>query len=146
MDDLAAFMDPTLRLPIGGRDYAIECSAWQGLHLHRLFSEPGRVLDDNAERAEILQMLGDTYQQMVDDGLSWPKIAVAGRTALFWFGISPDAGRRYWDSVGGAVPGNPIPPSPSQKAAGDKLKSIFQRPEPMDRMILAAARTTPRPA
>ncbi|NKU27237.1 hypothetical protein GS886_26340 [Rhodococcus hoagii] len=91
MDDLAAFMDPTLRLPIGGRDYTIECSAWQGLHLHRLFSEPGRILDDNAERAEILQMLGDTYQQMVDDGLSWPKIAVAGRTALFWFGISPEA-------------------------------------------------------
>ncbi|NKU14727.1 hypothetical protein GS928_16335 [Rhodococcus hoagii] len=146
MDDLAAFMDPTLRLPIGGRDYAIECSAWQGLHLHRLFGEPGLVLDDTAERAEILQMLGGTYQQMVDDGLSWPKIAVAGRTALFWFGISPDAGRRYWESVGGVAPGNPIPPSPSQATAGEKLKSIFQRPEHTDRMILAAARTTPRPA
>lgn len=141
MDDLAAFMDPTLRLPIGGREYVVECSAWDGLYLHRdVFGDPTLVLGDDAERELILRMLGDTYQRMVDDGIGWPRIAHAGRTALFWFGIGPEAGQRYWESAGGAAPGNPLPPSPSQTAAGEKLRSIFQRPEPTDRMILAAAR------
>ncbi|MGW2095779.1 DUF7426 family protein [Promicromonospora sukumoe] len=142
MEDLAAFMDPALRLPIGGREYGIHCSAWQGLHLRRLFADPTRILDDESERTEILHMLGDTYQQMVDDDISWPRIAHAGRTALFWFGISPEAGARYWESVGGAASGNPLPPSPKQTAMGAKLRSIFQPQERMDRMILAAARTT----
>ncbi|ORL06454.1 DUF7426 family protein [Prescottella equi] len=140
MDDLAAFMDPALRLPIGGREYAIECSAHQGLHLHRLFSDPGRVLNDTAERAEILQMLGGAHQQMVDDGIGWPRIAHAGRTALFWFGISPDAGRRYWESGGDAAPGNPLPPSPNRSAMGERLSQIFRTQPRADRLLLTTAR------
>lgn len=140
MLDLDAFMDPDLHLPVGGRDYAISCTAWQGLHLHRLIAT-GAKLDDEQERAEVLQMLGPTYQQMVDDGIGWPTIAHAGRTALLWFGHSEAAGQALWESAG--VPGNPIPPSPKQARMGEKLRSIFRRPAPTDRMILAAARTTP---
>lgn len=139
MDDLASFMDPDLRLPIRGREYAIHCSAWQGLHLHRLIVTGARLSDDQ-ERAEVLQMLGDTYQQMVDDGIGWPTIAHAGRVAILWFGHSEAAGQALWES--GGAPGNPIPPSPKQARMGDKLRSIFQRPARTDRMILAAARTT----
>ncbi len=139
MEDLATFMDPALRLPIGGRDYAISCSAWQGLHAVRLIATGAR-LDDTQERAEILHILGDTYQQMVDDGIGWPTIAHVGRTVLLWFGHSEAAGQAHWESAG--VPGNPIPPSPKQARMGEKLRSIFRRPAPTDRMILAAARTT----
>lgn len=140
MQDLADLMDPALHLPIAGTDYAIECTAWQGLHLQRIFSD-GLSLNDERERAEIVQMLGTTYQQMLDDGLSWPKIAVAGRTAIFWFGHSEKLGQAIWE--GGGLPGNPIPPSPRQTAMGEKLRKMFRRPEPTDRMILAAARMTP---
>lgn len=140
MEDLATFMDPALHLPIAGRDYAIHCTAWQGLRAHHLIASRAR-LDDAQERAEILAILGDTYQQMVDDGIGWPTIAHAGRTAMLWFGHSEAAGQAHWESAG--VPGNPIPPSPKQAGMGEKLRSIFQRPAPTDRMILAAARTTP---
>lgn len=143
MHDLDALMDPDLHLPIAGKDYRITCSAWQGLHLHRLISS-GAVLSDDEERAEILQMLGDTYQQMVDDDIRWPTIVHAGRTAILWFGHSEAAGAALWERLG--APGNPIPPSPKQARMGEKLRSIFRRPAPMDRMILAAARTTPPPA
>ena len=143
MEDLAAFMDPDLHLPIGGRDYTISCTAWQGLHLHRLLASGG-VLDDEQERIEILRMLGDTYQRMVDDGIGWPTIVHAARTAIVWFGHSEQAGAALWESAG--VPGNPIPPSPKRARMGERLRSIFQRPAPTDQTILAVARTTPTPA
>ncbi|MGX6513253.1 DUF7426 family protein [Rhodococcus sp. SJ-2] len=140
MEDLATFMDPDLHLPIQGRDYPIHCTAWQGLHLHQLIAT-GAQLNDEQERTEVLQMLGPTYQHMVDDGIGWPTIAHAARVAMLWFGHSEAAGQAMWESAG--VPGNPIPPSPKQERMGEKLRSIFQRPERTDRMILAAARTTP---
>lgn len=139
MDDLAAFMDPALTLPIGGHEFRVHCNAEQGIHLVKLMADLPR-LDDKAERVEILYALGGTYQQMVDAGISWPKIALAGRTAMIWFGIGAKFGQIFWAN-GGAMPGNPLPPPPSQRV-GDRVKSIFQRPEPTDRTILAAARTT----
>lgn len=142
MEDLATFMDPDLHLPISGRDYAISCSAWQGLHLHRLLTS-GVTLDDDEERTEVLHMLGDTYQQMEADGVAWPVIVHAARVAMLWFGHSETAGAAMWNQAG--VPGNPIPPSPKRARMGEKLRSIFQRPEPTARTILAVARTTPQP-
>lgn len=139
MDDLGTYLDPTLPIPIAGVNYPVTCSAYQGLHLHKLFAE-GINLTDAQERDEILHLLGDTYQRMVDDGLSWPKIAFAGRTAMLWFGHSPALATTFWER--GGVPGNPLPPSPNQKVMGDKLRAMFQRREPMDRMIRAAANTT----
>lgn len=143
MEDLATFMDPALHLPIAGKDYRIACSAWQGLRLHRLIAS-GAILSDDEERAEILLMLGDTYQQMVDDGIRWPTIVHAGRTAILWFGHSEAAGAALWERLG--TPGNPIPPSPKQARMGERIRTIFRRPARTDRMILAAARTTPPPA
>ena len=140
MDDLAALMDPALTLPISGHTYTVECTAHQGLHLRRLFATPDLILTDTQERVEILQMLGDTHQQMVDNGIGWPRIVIAGRTAMFWFGISPEVATRYWNTAGGLAPGNPIPPSPHQTAMGEKLRAIFQRPATVDRTILTATR------
>ena len=143
MQDLDALFDPDLHLPIAGKGYRITCSAWQGLRLHRLIAS-GAVLSDDEERAEILLALGDTYQQMVDDGIRWPTIVHAGRTAILWFGHSEAAGAALWERLG--APGNPIPPSPKQARMGERIRTIFRRPARTDRMILAAARTTPPPA
>lgn len=142
MRDLAELMDPELVLPIGGREFRVSCSARLGLHLVQLLDEKPRLSDDQ-ERAEIRLTLGGTYQQMVDAGVSWPKIAVAGRVAMAHFGLGPEAGRLVWESAGGVLSGNPLPPPPNQSRVGANLsRRIFQPREPMDRMILAAARTT----
>jgi hypothetical protein len=141
MRDLAELMNPELVLPIGGREFRVSCSAEQGLHITLLLSS-GAKLDDDQERAEIMFILGDTYQQLEEAGVSWPKIALAGRAAMFHFGISPEAGQFAWNSAGGALSGNPLPPPPNQWVGANLSRRIFQPRERMDRMILAAARTT----
>lgn len=142
MRDLAELMDPELVLPIGGREFRVSCSARQGLHLVQLLNEKPR-LSDEQEREEIVFALGDTYEQMTEAGVSWPKIAVAGRVVMAHYGLGPEAGRMVWESAGGVLAGNPLPPPPNQSRVGATLaRRIFQPREPMDRMILAAARTT----
>ena len=107
MRDLADLMDPALHLSISGRDYAVPCTAEQGLHLLHLFST-GLRLDDNSERAEIERMLGDAFLQMLADKVPWSKIVRAGRAAMFHFGLSEEAGQTIWED--GALSGNPLPP------------------------------------
>lgn len=141
MRDLAELMDPELVLPIGGREFRVSCSARQGLHIMMLLSSEVR-LDDEQERAEIIYVLGDTYHEMVDAGVSWPKIVLAGRVAMA-FVLRPERAQQVWESAGGVLAGNPLPPPPNQSRVGATLaRKIFQPREPMDRMILAAARTT----
>ncbi|MGM5065731.1 DUF7426 family protein [Rhodococcus qingshengii] len=141
MRDLAETWDPDLILPIGGYEFRVSCTARQGMHLVHLLDEKPR-LTDTQEREEILYILGDTYQQMVDVGISWPKIAVAGRVAMAFFGMGPEAGRIVWETAGGVLAGNPLPPSPKQTRVGANLsRKIFQRPGHTDRTILAAARS-----
>ena len=86
MRDLAELMDPELVLPIGGREFRVSCSARQGLHLVQLLNEKPR-LSDEQEREEIVFALGDTYAQMTEAGVSWPKIAVCGRVVMAHYGL-----------------------------------------------------------
>ena len=117
MRDLAELMDPELVLPIGGREFRVSCSARQGLHLVQLLNEKPR-LSDEQERDEIVFALGDTYEQMTEAGVSWPKIAVAGRVVMAHYGLSPEAGRMVWESAGGVLAGNPLPPPPEPIESG----------------------------
>lgn len=124
MDDLASLLDPDLVLPFDGHTFRVPCSARQGLRVTRLVAH-GMDLGDDAERTEILAMLGDTYQAMHGAGISWPRIAFAGRTAILHYGHSPELAAKYW--AAGGVPGNPIPPSPMQKAMGEKIRNLFRK-------------------
>ena len=139
MRDLAELMDPELVLPIGGREFRVSCSARQGLHLVKLLNEKPRLTDEQ-EREEIRAALGATYHEMVDAGVSWEKIAVCGRVVMAHYGLSAEAGRMVWDSAGGVLAGNPLPPPPNRTVGATLARKIFQPREPMDRMILAAAR------
>lgn len=124
MDDLEALLDPDLTLPIDGNHFRVRCSARQGLRVTRLVAL-GLELDDQQERIEVRAILGDAYTQLTEAGVSWPRIAFAGRTAILHYGHSPDLAARYWES--GGTPGNPIPPSPNQVAMGEKLRNLFRR-------------------
>lgn len=125
MQDLAELLDPALPLPIAGTEYRVECSAWHGLHLHKLFAS-GAVLTDDEEKVEILAILGPAYDDMIANGVPWNRICHAGRAAMLWFGHSPALGQKMWES--GGVSGNPIPPSPHQTRMGEKLRNLFRRP------------------
>lgn len=141
MDDLKSILDPGLDLPIAGTTYRVECSAWQGLRLHTILGNPQRTLSDVEERAEIIATLGDAYQRMVNDKVPWSVIAHAGRTAMIWFGMSPQLGLAHWEC--GAGPGNPLPPPPNQAmVVGERMHLILRRRGPMARMIRAVAHTT----
>lgn len=133
MRELREFHDPHLHLPIGGKTYTVESpDADKGLRLRRMLSDPDVRWTDEEELAELAQLLGatveldaatgdpryvgGTWQEMREDGVSWPELVHAGRTALVYFGQSAALGEIYWETALTSA-GNPLPPTP-EKAAG----------------------------
>lgn len=107
-DELGEFFDPGLVLPIGGTGYRVESpTAREGLRLRKLLLTT--TLDDKAELAELRQLMGSTFDEMLAAGIKWPEIMHAGRTALLYFGVSPAFAEKHW---GADDPGNPLPPKP----------------------------------
>jgi hypothetical protein len=112
--DLEEFFDPDLYLPIGGTRYRVESpTAFDGLRLRKRLLTGGRLVDKE-EVDEIRKLLGDTLSQMQADGVKWPEIVHAGRTALLHYAVSAEAAQIHWDheNSGGEDPGNPLPPEP----------------------------------
>lgn len=113
--DLEEFFDPDLYLPIGGKGYRVESpTAFDGLRLRTRLLSGGRLADEE-EVTEIRALLGDTFEQMQADGVKWPEIMHAGRTALLHYAVSADAALIHWG--GGEDPGNPLPPEPMATGA-----------------------------
>lgn len=140
--ELNEFFDPALLLPIGGKEYRVESpSAHEGLRL-RMLLLTGRVLNHETELDELQALMGDTFDEMRADGIKWPEIIHASRTALLHFALSPAIAVKHW---GGEVddPGNPAPPDPAT-ASGANLISLC--PERTGPMIPAAASSTPSTA
>lgn len=48
-------------------------------------------LDDDQEREFLREVLGDTYDEMLADGVSWVRIQRLGRFALLYFTLGPEA-------------------------------------------------------
>ena len=117
MRDLAELMDPELTLNIEGQEFRVSCSARQGLHVSLMMTEKP-VLTDAQEL--------ETWQQMVDAGISEPKRILAGRTAMVYFGYDKAVGRAFGEG-GGVTPGNPLPPSQNQKAMGERIRKLFRK-------------------
>lgn len=56
---------------------------------------------------------GGVFQEMADDGISWPEIMHAGRTALFDAGQGRTIAEVMWTQMAGAA-GNSLPPKPGE--------------------------------
>lgn len=98
MRDLNEIYKPRLRLPIGGKDYEIpEPSAEEGARLPDLVSTNIGLLQMTDEALRYLTP--PVVEQMVRDGVKWTEIQHAGRTAMVFFGHSPEMGRLYWQSA-----------------------------------------------
>ncbi|MYX36724.1 MULTISPECIES: hypothetical protein [unclassified Streptomyces] len=105
------FLDETLTLPIKGREYVIEApSAEVGLRTQAIVQAAAiaadggraneRVLADAAERDMYADLLGPAYEQMIADGVKWPRLKHAALTAMVWVVQSREQAERYWNLGG----------------------------------------------
>lgn len=93
--DLSTFHDPDLILPIQGVEYRIKSpSILEADRIRGLNFDPEMV--DDKLHAEVVKILGATRDAMTANGLPDTYATHAGRTALVYFGISPEAGHAYW--------------------------------------------------
>ena len=110
-------LDP-LRLPLQGKTYTLPpVDSELGPRLQALISFGAEVadgdkttlsakdrvvLDDFAEMELYQEILGDVYQEMVDDGVPWPALKHAAMTSMFDAVFDRDTAEKYWESLGKA--------------------------------------------
>lgn len=135
------FLDDVLELPIGGKTYVIEAVDGEtGLWAQRIVEtlqaarKAGDVdagkLSDGDERILVERMLGDTLNEMLADGVKWPRISHAGMTAFFWTTMDQETAEAYWKSGGNpeaARSAESTPPRASRRASGGAASSMRSR-------------------
>ncbi|MEX2984578.1 hypothetical protein [Streptomyces sp. C36] len=108
---LGELLDETLALPIGDTLYVVPApSAEVGLrvqaiiHAAAVAADGGRVdeevLGDAAERDLYRDVLGEAYDRMLADGVTWPALKHSAVTAMVWISQDKAASERYWNSGG----------------------------------------------
>jgi hypothetical protein len=153
--DLGEFFDPDLLLPINGKEYRIASpNAEAGLRLRTLFAAPDATTwSDDDELAEVMGLLGATknddgewvggaWSEMAADGIAWPAIWHAGRTALMHFGMSPTLAEVHW-VTGAGDQGNPTPPAPKAAPGANRATKRASAKKSTSRSRARTARTTP---
>ncbi|MEU7590676.1 hypothetical protein AB0A95_30845 [Micromonospora sp. NPDC049230] len=138
LGQIDSVFDPALILPIGGREYRIEdVPALLGLYCQRVWTSGMAVAQavrvgqegDTAAAQRALDginrmplppgvtegtplhvaVLGDTYQQMLDDEVSGRWIQHAGMTTIAWLAAGDEVAEMYWASAG-----RPEAPAPNR--------------------------------
>lgn len=130
--DLDEFFDDTLDLPIGGKVYVIQpVDAKVGLNMQRMMTiltqasagfdvTPEQVqaveFDDEGEEALYRLTLGDAFEQMTEDGVSWPRLKHAAITAYFFHTAGRQTAETIWATGGrGKAPKQPQDRKPRTK-------------------------------
>ncbi|ORL06453.1 DUF7426 family protein [Prescottella equi] len=94
LKDLDTFFDPDLHLPIRGKKYTVAAPDWDTVKRLRVkvFADdlPPLEQSDDAVAA-----LGAAVDQMAADGVPWPMILHAGRTAMLHW-VSPELAEIHW--------------------------------------------------
>lgn len=126
--DLSEFLDPTLRLPIDGKEYVVPpADAATGLYCQKFLgaikslakaitgqdvdedqdededapapnvdADAVEVLDDHQEVELYQRCLGPVYQELLDDGVDWPRIRHAGMTAFWYVAAGEQRAEQFW--------------------------------------------------
>ncbi|MFI6485153.1 hypothetical protein ACIBH1_45095 [Nonomuraea sp. NPDC050663] len=109
LKELDDFLDDGLELPIKGKTYLVPpASAEVGLYCQRLAEvgmaaakgqqdEGAAELDDARESELYRKCLGPVLDEMVADGVSWPRIKHAAITAFFWIAGNDEAAATFWE-------------------------------------------------
>ncbi|WUI02110.1 hypothetical protein OHR68_09970 [Spirillospora sp. NBC_00431] len=128
--DLREFTEGAhIDLPIGGVTYRINgVNAETGLLVQRLmdagvaaaqaggeFNLDEELLDDAQEINSYEAVLGDAYQQMLDDDVDWEELKRAAMTAMVWIYADEETAERFWES---GSPGEAAPPAAGRPPSG----------------------------
>ncbi len=108
--------DPVLELPIDGRVYVVhgvdgETGLWANLVLELGQAAmagkevDGSRLDDDQERDAYARLLGDTFQELLDAGVSWERIKHCAYTALLWITSNMQTAEEFWATWGKSAEG-----------------------------------------
>ena len=150
-EDIAQFVANSFDLPYGGKTYTIPApSAQDGLWLQaildgaesfvltRAVGAANRkvIVGDEEERTAYQLAMGPAYQQMVDDGVTWPVLKHAGMTAWIYWCRSSSAAERYWAQLPDGSGNAPAPETP--QTPGDTSPGGPSTPSPV-----SPATTTP---
>lgn len=114
-DDFAA-EDETLQLPYRGKIYEIQpLDAMTGLRVQRLISAAERasrgaddpsadnqIVSDAEEMDLYPDVLGEQYQELLDDGVSYIRLKLAATAAMLWTVYDEDTAMEYWAAGGKA--------------------------------------------
>jgi hypothetical protein len=88
-------------------------------------------VDEDSDVDPETVFLGAAFTAMVADGVAWPLVQLASRTAMIWISSGDDAAAEFWQAAGGS----PEAPGPANRAERRKTTRST-----------AAASTTKRPA
>ncbi|MEU5608456.1 hypothetical protein AB0H03_06810 [Streptomyces sparsogenes] len=111
-DALDELLDDALELPINGTTYRIPSpSAEDGLKVQRITTLAARLmaggeaidttlLDDDQERDLLQLCLGQVFDELRADGVSWSQLRHAGLTAMFWIVSGVGTAEQYWKAAG----------------------------------------------
>lgn len=135
--DLSEFLDPRLRLPVGGKTYVIEPIPLELGAKLQLLMELGRKnqlaqrklargeeltdddrltddelatikMDDAREDELYRRVLGATYGELAADGVPLPYVQHVGRTVMAWIDGGVSAAEAFWEK-GAQSPEAPAP-------------------------------------
>jgi hypothetical protein len=110
--DLGELLDETLRLPIDGKVYVIAApDAVTGLRVEALFAAGAvaaaggtpklpTILGDDDEDDLYQRVLGDTYQELLDDAVSHVALKLVATTAMMWTVFGVEVAETYWGRAG----------------------------------------------
>lgn len=142
--DLDEFFDPSLRLPIKGKEYAVPPpDAEVGLLVQRLMNaglaaESGQEVDqealndlaesvltnDSDEKDLYKRLLGPVWDELFADKLDWPVIQHVGQTVLLWVAAGVDAAAKHWEAGSGEAE---APNRKARRAAAAQARSTRSR-------------------
>ncbi|MGW4639550.1 DUF7426 family protein [Sphaerisporangium sp. NPDC004334] len=131
--DLDEFFVDTLPLPVGGKTYVVPpADAETGLLCQRLMAAGidaanGKQvdlasLDDAGEKDLYRRCLGAVYDELIADGVTWPKVKHCGVTAFLWIAGDVDTAETYWLSGGDDDPETPAPNRAARRAAASTTR------------------------
>lgn len=114
LTELGNFLEPVLEIPYRGKKYQIQpVSAVVGLRFQKMLAVGIKValeqkidaasieLVSDAEEGDFLeQALGDTYQELLDDGISGQALKIIGSVAFMWNTQGFETAKAFWDAGG----------------------------------------------
>lgn len=127
----------------------VELPVYDPVTGHPLLMEDGDPVTRTADRG---RYVGGVWQEMADDGVSWPELDRAGRTALLHYAVDPTVAAINWAGLEGDA-GNSPPPEPttvpgarssSPKKRAAAKKSTSRSRERTGRKTPAAGNGSPR--